>query len=536
MNASHFVIASVAPDPARIHCAFILATFVVSISGIRDSFAYHQRKYSYDQSEIVCGTPRKSAVADKASAILLMIVALWCLGSWPAFFNVLERRGRLPQHTYLDYAISTYMFACLTALTLGEAGPSSASVPNFIDQLTQDNLPCVVFAILGGLALCSGNISMQYSLALVGISLTEVVSASIAVVGGTTVNYFLDKGLNKASILFPGVVCFLVAVIMGSFCHASNEADTKAKFSHTTESGGTYKPIDEGSPENSHTHYSQESGGCLRRGESLLEQWSSSKSDVEGGISGKYEYVYDKAPEFPKYEYVSGKVPELPSMDESSSAAGSVAYLEHLEEVRAIKVRGHSVMFGLGLAFLTGACYALFSPLFNLATNDQFHLLKNGVPHLSVYATFFYFSTAFFVLAISANVYFLYHPMMGLPKSSLVAYLRDWEGRHLAVLAGIVCGVGNVCQFMGGQAAGYAAADAVQALPLVGTLWGVLKKRKGEDGVGVIFVEESRSRRFPHVFVHLITKVDILAISQKKHVNRDDKQKPRDRNVFVRQV
>lgn len=33
---------------------------------------------------------------------------------------------------------------------------------------------------------------------------------------------------------------------------------------------------------------------------------------------------------------------------------------------------------------------------------------------------------------------------------------------------------GNGFQFMAGQAAGYAAADAVQALPLVSTIWGAL--------------------------------------------------------------
>ena len=33
---------------------------------------------------------------------------------------------------------------------------------------------------------------------------------------------------------------------------------------------------------------------------------------------------------------------------------------------------------------------------------------------------------------------------------------------------------GNGFQFMAGQAAGYAAADAVQALPLVSTIWGEL--------------------------------------------------------------
>lgn len=41
-------------------------------------------------------------------------------------------------------------------------------------------------------------------------------------------------------------------------------------------------------------------------------------------------------------------------------------------------------------------------------------------------------------------------------------YLNDWEGRQWALLAGLLCGLGNGFQFMGGQAAGYAAADAVQ--------------------------------------------------------------------------
>lgn len=41
-------------------------------------------------------------------------------------------------------------------------------------------------------------------------------------------------------------------------------------------------------------------------------------------------------------------------------------------------------------------------------------------------------------------------------------YWNDGQGRAIAVLAGILCGVGNGFQFMGGQAAGYAAADAVQ--------------------------------------------------------------------------
>jgi hypothetical protein len=104
----------------------------------------------------------------------------------------------------------------------------------------------------------------------------------------------------------------------------------------------------------------------------------------------------------------------------------------------------------------------LFSPAFNLATNDQWRSLEKGVPHLSVYTAFFYFSVSCFVIGIILNIIFLYHPVLNLPKSSLKAYLGDWNGRGWALLAGLLCGFGNGLQFMGGQAAGYAAADAVQ--------------------------------------------------------------------------
>eukprot|EP01018_Ginkgo_biloba_P014276 Gb_03220 [translate_table: standard] len=133
-----------------------------------------------------------------------------------------------------------------------------------------------------------------------------------------------------------------------------------------------------------------------------------------------------------------------------------------------------SMFFGLGIVFFSGICFSLFSPAFNLATNDQWHTLEPGVPHLVVYTAFFYFSISCFVIAIILNIIFLYRPILGLPKSSLTAYLSDWHGRQWALLAGFLCGFGNGFQFMGGQAAGYAAADSVQALPLVSTFWGIL--------------------------------------------------------------
>lgn len=145
-----------------------------------------------------------------------------------------------------------------------------------------------------------------------------------------------------------------------------------------------------------------------------------------------------------------------------SAKAGTAKYLVQLENRRSIKVFGKNTFIGLGITFFAGLCFSLFSPAFNLATNDQWHTLKKGVPHLVVYTAFFYFSLSGTVVAVILNIIFIYRPALGSQKTSFRAYVIDWNGRGWAFLAGILCGFGNGLQFMGGQAAGYAAADAVQ--------------------------------------------------------------------------
>ncbi|CAN6334066.1 unnamed protein product [Urochloa humidicola] len=366
-------------------------------------------------------------IEDKGGAIALMLASLLFLGTWPAVLTLLERRGRLPQHTYLDYSLTNLLAAVLIALTFGQLGGTKDGMPNFFTQLSQDNWPSVLFAMAGGVVLSVGNLSTQYAWAYVGLSVTEVISSSMVVVIGTTLNYFLDNRINRAEILFPGVACFLVAVILGSAVHASNAADNEEKLNASNKLGANGSVEPEPSKE-------------------VLDK--DAPKDLENGASGTKHVA--------------------------KAEAGTAEYLIELEERRSIKVFGSSTFIGLSIVFFSGVCFSLFSPAFNLATNDQWHTLKDGVPHLVVYTAFFYFSISCFVIGIGLNILFLYRPMAGVPKSSLKAYLNDWNGRQWALLAGLLCGFGNGFQFMGGQAAGYAAADAVQALPLVSTFWGIL--------------------------------------------------------------
>ncbi|KAE8023144.1 hypothetical protein FH972_008883 [Carpinus fangiana] len=362
-------------------------------------------------------------VESKGGAILCMLLALLFLGTWPAVMTLLERRGRLPQHTYLDYSITNLLAAVIIALTFGEIG---SEVPNFFTQLAQDNWPSVLFAMAGGVVLSIG----------------------------TTMNYFLDDKINKAEILFPGVGCFLIAVCLASAVHTSNAADNKEKL-------------------------------------------NSLSSDIAGteamGVS-KFKETTTKDVGVTDLENGSGSV--------EKAKVGTAGFLIELENRRAIKVFGKNAFIGLAISFFAGLCFSLFSPAFNLATNDQWHTLKEGVPHLSVYTAFFYFSVSCFVIAIILNITFLYYPILNLPRSSLKAYLRDWDGRGWALLAGILCGFGNGLQFMGGQAAGYAAADAVQALPLVSTFWGIL-----------LFGEYRRSSRRTYALLISMLFMFIVAVA-----------------------
>ncbi|KAJ4756258.1 hypothetical protein LUZ62_090663 [Rhynchospora pubera] len=396
-------------------------------------------------------------IEDKGGAIALMLASLFFLGTWPAVMTLLERKGRLPQHTYLDYSITNLLVAVLTALTFGQIGDGKTDKPNFLTQVSQDNWPSVLFAMGGGIILSLGNLATQYAWAYVGLSVTEIISSCMCVVIGTTMNYFLDDKINKAEVLFPGVVCFFIAACLGSAVHSSNSADNEKKLA------------------DSKINYELKT---------MLSENGEYGSDVEPDSQRELEIGFGSCQKSEKVE------------------AGTAEYLLQLEKERSIKVLGKNRFIGLAIVFFAGVCYSLFSPALNLATNDQWHTLKEGVPHLVVYTAFFYFSISCFVIGIGLNLWFLYRPVLGLRKLSFEAYLKDWNGRQWALLAGLLCGFGNGFQFMGGQAAGYAAADAVQALPLVSTFWGIL-----------LFGEYRKSSKKTYTLLFFMLTMFVIAVA-----------------------
>jgi Ureide permease len=149
-----------------------------------------------------------------------------------------------------------------------------------------------------------------------------------------------------------------------------------------------------------------------------------------------------------------------------------------------------TVMTALVVTFLGGLAFGFFSPAFNVAVNDPFEWTTattttidqdgNGTTKnetMRVARANLVFSFAFWLASFTGNFWLLKRQhaatsMLGLLRRYLC--MSSFADRWMALAAGLVCAIGNVLQFQGGQLVGYATADLVQAYPLVSTVWDVL--------------------------------------------------------------
>lgn len=177
-------------------------------------------------------------------------------------------------------------------------------------------------------------------------------------------------------------------------------------------------------------------------------------------------------------DYTEIEMP-APSKSTDSEDSNSVQVIERSTGLLN-DTRRASVSLAIIVAVLGGLCFGFFSPCFNIAVNDPFGWVSAGLDPssaMSVAIANLWFSLAFWLASIVGNTVLLRRQF---PDSSvgglLWAYLRQDAllDRQMAITAGLVCALGNVLQFHGGQLVGYATADLVQAYPLVSTVWDVL--------------------------------------------------------------
>jgi hypothetical protein len=283
----------------------------------------------------------------------------------------------------------------------------------------QWNLSLILVAMVGGALLSVGNLSMQWATCVFGAPLTTVLAmqASLTVVIGTSINYVLEpQRTARTALLGCGVTVFLIAIVLATWAQTLYLGRNKNRAQY-----------------------------------------------VECGD------VDDSTPQQP------GLI-ALPTIDDSrefkriSEFAGESFYSDSgsdLEEPTTIRT-------GLYVAFGGGLCFGFFSPAFNIAVNDPWGWSSSS--GLTVAMANMVFSLTFCFTSIFGNVRLMTHPPYGIPQSTLWLYVlqETFSERRMALVAGLVCAMGNLLQFQGGKLAGFAAADMVQAYPLVATVWDVI--------------------------------------------------------------
>jgi hypothetical protein len=168
---------------------------------------------------------------------------------------------------------------------------------------------------------------------------------------------------------------------------------------------------------------------------------------------------------------------EIEFYDKTHNSYNSIEHdaVEEGNSQRPYPERPKSPMTALVVAIFGGFCFGFFSPSFNLAVNDPLGF-SDGRP-LSVPVANLWFSLSFTLASVVGNILLMHYPpnSAGLARTTFACYLNEsFTQRRMSLLAGFVCGLGNVLQFQGGSLVGFATADLVQAFPLISTIWDVL--------------------------------------------------------------
>lgn len=333
---------------------------------------------------------------------------------------------------------------------------------------TWGGLALTLTAVTGGCLLMVGNACMQTSLAL-GCPMTTLLplQAALCVCIGTSLNYFLQPERNDPSLLFSGVGSYLIAIVFSALAQVKHESE-RARSS-----------VDVlGDPAKGKRH---QAGGKQIPELEIIPLVSR---------DGKEERYSENSCALSDSEKDSGS-----GAGTLLGAEGVVVLNQEEEDPRQRARRARlQVRRGLVIGVLGGFAFGGFAPAFNIAVNDEFRWTNMGSngdsSPLSVQTANMIFSISFMASAVASQSMKLRAKHKGESWIRIITHIycssggvggvggggergsQSW-GRTFAFLAGVICSVGNYLQFDGGKRAGFAAADVVQAFPIVGTAWGV---------------------------------------------------------------
>jgi len=147
-----------------------------------------------------------------AVALTMMILSMFFWGIWPNTYKA-TRNWRF-ELFYWDYAFGMVAASALIGMTIGTLFGS----PTFLENLASADRITWLYAFLAGFVWNCGNILLIGGVALVGLATAFPTGVGLALVLGSVASYaVMPQG--KAGLLFTGVACVFVAVVLNSLAY-----------------------------------------------------------------------------------------------------------------------------------------------------------------------------------------------------------------------------------------------------------------------------------------------------------------------------
>jgi glucose uptake protein len=141
-----------------------------------------------------------------ASAILLLILSLLCLGSWANMLKLCGFEWRF-ELFYFDFAVGALLLAVIAAFTFGTFGSEMA----FNDRILVAGRTAQVYALGAGFLFNLGNMLLLAGASLLGMSGTFLLSGGVALIVGCCFDFRADNIL----LLVCGMVLLFVMLVLG---------------------------------------------------------------------------------------------------------------------------------------------------------------------------------------------------------------------------------------------------------------------------------------------------------------------------------
>ncbi|MHC4114940.1 MAG: multidrug DMT transporter permease, partial [Planctomycetota bacterium] len=160
-------------------------------------------------------------------AVVMCFITMLCWGSWANTQKLASKEWRF-QLFYWDYCIGVLLLTLIIALTMGSIGSVGRG---FITDIQQADSASIGWAMLGGVVFNLANILLVVAIDIAGMAVAFPVGIGLALVLGVIYNYLPVPEAYKAPILFIGVACIAVAIIVNALAYRKLSTDKKTTTS-----------------------------------------------------------------------------------------------------------------------------------------------------------------------------------------------------------------------------------------------------------------------------------------------------------------